>query len=136
MDIKVNIEKNKQGIYWGTTQNIPGVVVADGKTIQELKVNLKEAIDLYVAEVFKDNDTELKKMFTAKYEFIYKLNISELFEKLEVINRSAFARRIGINANLLRQYATIKDMYISEKRAKKIQDALHDLGEELQTIRL
>jgi predicted RNase H-like HicB family nuclease len=46
--IKVKIEKAKDGSYWGTTQNIPGIVSADGSTLEELKENLKDAIELYI----------------------------------------------------------------------------------------
>lgn len=49
--IKVKIEKAKDGTYWGTTQNIPGVVTADGSTLDELKENLNEAIELYIETV-------------------------------------------------------------------------------------
>ena len=33
--IRVTVRKEK-GVYWGNTENIEGIVVADGKTLEEL----------------------------------------------------------------------------------------------------
>ena len=43
--IKVFVEKAEDGTYWGTTQNIPGVVTAYGNSLEELKVNFRAAFD-------------------------------------------------------------------------------------------
>lgn len=136
MEIKVRVEKSADGSYWGTTQNIPGVVTADGRNLKELKENLQEAIELYLetAEDLKKN--EISTFLSGNIVLEYQLELSELFEKLKVINKSAFANRIGISPSLMRQYSSNKDIYVSEERAKRIEKELHSLGEELQSIRL
>lgn len=136
MAIKVKVEKSADGIYWGSTQNIPGVVTADGQDLKELKENLQEALELYLETAQSTNNSKILKLLEEGIEFEYQIELSELFNKLKVINKSAFATRIGISPSLLRQYSVKKDIYISEERAKKIENELHLLGQELQSIRL
>ncbi|SDX31651.1 type II toxin-antitoxin system HicB family antitoxin [Aequorivita viscosa] len=136
MGIKVKVEKSADGVYWGTTQNIPGVVTADGKDLNALKENLKEALELYLETAQDIDDKKILQLLSEGISFEYHLELSELFNKLKVINKSAFANRIGISPSLLRQYSVNKDIYISEERAKKIERELHSLGQELQSIRL
>ena len=35
--VKVYVEKAEDGTYWGTTQNVPGVVSANAKSLEALK---------------------------------------------------------------------------------------------------
>lgn len=135
MGIKVQIEKSSDGRYYGTTQNIPGVVVADGDNLDDLKDELKKAVELYL-EVAEDYDTDTFQKLQNGFEFEYDIDISELFSIFGVLNKSKFAERIGINPSLFRNYTTKKDTYISEKRAKEIERGLHQLGEELLTLKL
>lgn len=135
MAIKVKIEKTNDGTYWGTTQNIPGSVTADGSTLDELKENLKDAIELYI-ETAKEHDKEIYEKLGKGFEFELEIKLSEVFKNVKVLNKSQFAKRVGINPTLMRQYATKKSIYVSEKRAKEIQKGLHDLGEELLSIKL
>ncbi|MGV8945358.1 MAG: type II toxin-antitoxin system HicB family antitoxin [Lutibacter sp.] len=136
MGIKVKVEKSADGVYWGTTQNIPGVVTADGKDLNALKENLQEALELYLETAQDIDDEKILKLLSEGIDFEYQLELSEIFKRLKVINISAFAERIGISPSLLRQYSAKKDIYISEERAKKIEEELHSLGQELQAIRL
>jgi predicted RNase H-like HicB family nuclease len=136
MAIKVKIEKS-DGRYWGTTQNVPGVVVADGESINDLKDNMKDAVELYL-EAAEENDKETYQLYKNGFEFEYDLEVSEIFNDVfEVINKTEFAKSIGINASLFRQYTNAnKQTYISEKRAKEIEDGLHRLGKELLSVKL
>lgn len=135
MAIKVKIEKSQEGIYWGTTQNIPGSVTADGSTLDELKENLKDAIELYV-ETAKEYEFEIYEKLKDGFELELEIELSQVFKKVKVLNKSEFAKRVGINPALMRQYATKKTIYVSEKRAAEIQRGLHNLGEELLAIKL
>lgn len=136
MAIKVKIEKSADGRYWGTTQNVPGVVAADGESINELKENLKDAVELYL-ETAEEYDKETYELYKSGFEFEYDLDISEIFKIFEVINKSEFAKSIGLNASLFRQYTNSKKQtYISEKRAKEIENGLHRLGKELLNVKL
>lgn len=135
MAIKVKVEKSNEGIYWGTTQNIPGSVTADGSTLDELKENLKDAIELYI-ETAEEHRKEIDSKLKNGFNFEIEIQLSELFKQLKVLNKTEFANRIGVNPALMRQYATDKSVYVSEKRAKEIQKGLRDLGEELLSIKL
>ncbi len=135
MAIKVKIEKSQKGIYWGTTQNIPGSVTADGSTLEELKENLKDAIELYI-ETAKEHEIEIYEKLKSGFELELEIELSQVFKKVKVLNKSEFAKRLGINPALMRQYATKKTIYVSEKRAAEIQKGLHSLGEELLAIKL
>jgi predicted RNase H-like HicB family nuclease len=135
MAIKVKIEKAKDGTYWGSTQNIPGVVTADGSTLDELKTNLKDAIELYI-ETAKEHEKEIYEKLAKGFELELDIQLSEVFKNVNVLNKSQFAKRVGINPTLMRQYASQKNIYVSEKRAKEIEKGLHDLGEELLAIKL
>ncbi|MFH6961355.1 type II toxin-antitoxin system HicB family antitoxin [Flavobacterium plurextorum] len=73
MTIKVEVKRyEKHGIYLGTTQNLPGVVISEGSTLDELRVNLEYAIESYI-EVTKLNEHEkeiaLKLMKGFGFEF-------------------------------------------------------------------
>lgn len=135
MAIKVRVEKSQDGRYWASTQNIPGVVTADGETINELKSNLKEAVELYL-ETAEEHDPKTYDKLKKGFEFEYDVDLSEIFNIFEVINKSEFAKRIGINASLFRTYTSKKDVYISEKRAKEIEEGLHQLGKELLAVKI
>ena len=52
----VYVEKAEDGSYWGSTQNIPGVVSTYGNSLEELKNNLEQAFSDYseVAEDLKE----------------------------------------------------------------------------------
>jgi len=136
MAIKVKVEKS-DGRYWGTTQNVPGIVVADGESITELKENMKDAVDLYL-ETAEEHDRQTYELFKNGFEFEYDLEVSEIFNSVfEVINKGEFAKSIGINPTLFRQYTNAnKQTYISEKRAKEIENGLHRLGKELLNVKL
>ncbi len=130
--INVYVEKHLDGTYWGSTQNIPGGVTAFGSTLSELKNNLNVAYQDYY-----DLAIELKESYAdtleQSVEFNYKLDLQSLFELLPEIKISSIAQKANINPSLLRQYKTGKTE-ASERQAKKVLDAVHDLGHELLSI--
>ncbi|HSP12531.1 MAG TPA: type II toxin-antitoxin system HicB family antitoxin [Salegentibacter sp.] len=131
--IEVFVEKANDGTYWGSTQNLPGGVSAYGNSLDELKQNLKAAFKDYIdvgRELNEDWVTEIEKLT----EFEYQLDIVSFF-KLLPIKISAIAEKTGINPSLMRQYATGK-ANVSEKRAREIEKAIHELGEDLLSVSL
>lgn len=118
MAIKVKIEKSKDGTYWGTTQNIPGSVTADGNTLQELKENLKDAVELY-AETAKEHEMEIYQKLKKGFELELEIELSQVFKKVKVLNKSEFAKRVGINPALMRQYATQKNHLRLRKKSRR-----------------
>lgn len=55
MDFKVVISKDEDGIYMAECIDLPGCV-SDGKTKQEAKKNIKEAIEAYLESLEKHGE--------------------------------------------------------------------------------
>lgn|SRR5690606_3422590 len=132
--ISVYVERATDGTYWGSTQNLPGVVSAYGNSLEELKNNLSEAFTSYL-EVAEDLKEEWVKKLGNNPSFEYMLDIPSFFKLLPELKISALAKKAGINESLMRQYATGK-ANASEERAKQIERAVHELGKELLSVSL
>lgn len=124
--IEVLIEKDKEGVYWGTTQNIPGVISADGATFEEMKHNLTEAIELA-----KDSD-EIYSEYDMDFQF--KMSLKEFFREFPEIKKSELGIRAGISKTLMSQYLSEREVYISYERIKKIEEEIHKLADELKAV--
>ena len=132
--IKVLVEKHKDGSYWGSTQNLPGVIAGQGETLEELKKSLKIAFDDYI-ELARST----KKSWAASYtnadewRWEFEMNIQSFFDLIPEIKISLIGKKSGINESLMRQYATGKAP-ASEARLKKIEATIHELGRELLSV--
>jgi predicted RNase H-like HicB family nuclease len=130
--VEVYVEKAADGTYWGTTQNLPGVVTAFGNSLEELKINLQQAYSDYLETAMELNEEWIQQILQTNV-FVYRLDIQALFKLIPEIKISSLAKKAGINESLMRQYATGK-ANASEERAKKIEKALHELGNELLSV--
>ena len=118
----VVVEPTKTG-YSTYLPEIDGVASV-GSTLDEISDNIKEAVMLYQEELNIEENFKLE----------YRFSIEAFFKLFKSINISALADKSNINASLLRQYAKgIK--HPSVKQAKKIEQSIHKLGEELTSIR-
>lgn len=135
MSIKVKVEKDTDGLFWGYSSNLPGVVSATGETLDDLKKNFEEALKQTI-NVADELGMSTYSKYVDKLELHYELEITELFEKLEFLNKTAVAKRLNINPSLFRTYTSKKEIYISEKRAKQIEKCINDLGKELIAVKL
>jgi len=130
--IEVFVEKNEDGTYWGTSQNIPGVISSFGNSLDELQRDFELAFSDYI-EVAK----ELKEPYAEDYQnvvFEYKMDMSSFFELVPEIKISSIAKRADMNESLVRQYKTGK-VKASQSQSNKILDAIHELGNELLSVR-
>ena len=134
LSIEVIVERHYDGTFWGTTQNIPGVVTAFGASLDELKKNIEQAFLEYVAAAAELGEAWIEEVRNRK-DWIFSMNMQALFELVPEVKISAIARRAGINESLMRQYATGKAV-VSEDRLRYIEQTIHDLGRELQTVKL
>lgn len=101
---------------------------------EELERNVAEAVDFHLESIIEDGD-EVPKLFISDFEFDYRLNIQDFFQLFKPVKQSVIAQRAGINPSLLRQYARgIKHPSLAQ--AKKIEKAIHQLGEELLRVQL
>jgi predicted RNase H-like HicB family nuclease len=91
-------------------------IATTGDTLSELKKNMREATELH---------------FEEQPENLY--DLSSFLEQFPYIKAEALSKRIGMNASLLRQYATGQKMP-AEKQAEKIINELRKIGQELSAI--
>lgn len=133
MKTLVLIEKGADGRFGVFSADLVSTIIGEGDSVAEAKLDFensyKEVMQAYI-ECGEDVPEEL-----CDLEFEYKFDIASLFNYFDFINVSKLAKKIGINASLLRQYK-MGGTYISEAQAKKISDALRQVGAELATITL
>lgn len=87
-------------------------------------VGAKEEIKELLAE-------EGKPMPELEFEFHY--DIGSFFDYFSYLNASGVAKKAGINASLMRQYAMgIHEP--SEKRKQQILECLYEISKEIQTV--
>ncbi|MGV4462037.1 type II toxin-antitoxin system HicB family antitoxin [Ornithobacterium rhinotracheale] len=129
--IEVYVEKSPNGEYWGTTQNIVGVVSSVGNSLENLERNLTEAMNDHIEiaeELGEDYIQEYK-----DFSFEFKLDLQSFFDLIPEIKISNLADKADINPSLLRQYKTGK-ANASIGQLKKIEKAVHQLGNELLSV--
>lgn len=130
--VQVYVEKAKDGAYWGTTENMDGLVSAYGNSLSELKEALQKAFEQHL-----DVARDLKEDWVSKYdngvEFEYKLDLESFFNLIPEVKIGSIAKKANINSSLLRQYKTGK-ANASEDQTKKIEKAIHELGKELLSV--
>jgi predicted RNase H-like HicB family nuclease len=127
------IEKGKDGTFGIFTPDINHTIIGEGNTVEEAKADFENSVKemiLSYTEQGREIHEELKDI-----EFAYKYDIASMFDYYDWINVSRFAKKAGINASLMRQYKS-GQTYISENQIGKIENALHQLGNELAAIKL
>lgn len=131
MKLNVTIEKQSDGTYIAYNTNIDGLsLFGTGNTVSEAKEDFNNSM-IEVAETYEEN--EVPKCL--KKTPVFKFDLASLFEYYSMLNISAFARFVGINTTLMRQYKQ-GNTYISEKQLQKIEDGIHKLGNEFSNLKL
>jgi predicted RNase H-like HicB family nuclease len=129
--VTVELADNNYAAY---IEKLPGCV-STGATFDELKENLNEAIEFHLDGMREDGD-EIPAEFSDKYELAFHFDVESLLNHYKgIFTNSALERITGINQRQLQHYAS----GISKPRceqAKKIQEALHNLGKELLVVEL
>ena len=131
--LKVLVEKGDDGTYWGTTQNVPGVISTFGNSLEELKANTQAAFADYIETAEQCKEDWVNEVKTIE-QIEFSMNIASFFRLVPQVKISAIAQKANINPSLMRQYATGKAA-VSENRLKVIQNTLHDLGHELLSVK-
>jgi len=120
--IEIIVEKTKTG-FSAYAEEIP--VATTGKTLEELKENILEALNLYF-------ESEGRPVKESQLKIV--LDLPQFFEFYRVINVKALSERIGMNQSLLAQY--IKgNKKPSSAQTSRILKGIQKLGKELQEIR-
>lgn len=95
-----------------------------------------QAVLKTILDHFKESGEKIPAAYNnGNLEFVYKYDLASIFKHFGMLDATGLAKRIGMNASLLRQYKT-KKAFASDKQKKKIEDGLHELGRELLEIKL
>ena len=126
----VEASKDGFGIY---VENDDLPLTSFGETIEAAKQDMENVLKEMVKS-YKKKD--LPKAYNGgAIEFAYKYDIGSILAHFGVFDTSALAKRLGINASLLRQYKGGLTK-AGPKQKRKIQTGLHELGRELLSIRM
>ena len=129
----VILEKTDAG-YSAYLPDLPGCI-STGMTIVDIKCNIKEAIVLHI-EGMRIENTPIPENFDGKFDLAYKMDVASLFEWFSgILTKSGVAKLTGMNQSLLSQYVS-GSKSPSVKQTKRIERALHNLGQELLEIEL
>lgn len=129
----VSIEKQTDGTYIAyNTESDKFTAIGSGTSIDEAKVDFFNSI-LEMKEVAQANGDSIPEELLEEPTF--KFDLSSFFDFYSFINVSAFAKMIGINASLMRQYRK-GDTYISSQQLEKIQSFVNKMGADFQNLRL
>ncbi len=119
--IEITVERTKTG-YSAYAAKLP--VITTGKSLEELKQNMVEALNLYYYKSGKKIDADHIKVL---------LDLPQFFSFYKVINAKALAERIGMNQSLLSQYIT-GTKKPSSSQTKRILEAVQQVGKELSAV--
>ncbi len=120
--IEIIVERTKTG-YSAYASKYP--VFTTGKSLEELKLHVLEALNLYF---HKSN-----KIVTEK-ELKIVLDLPQFFHFYKVINAKALAERIGMNQSLLSQYIS-GSKKPSSIQTKRILEGVQQVGKELSSVK-
>lgn len=131
--MEVRIEKQSDGSYIAYNPDSEEYgVIGTGETVSAAKEDFFNSIE-EIKEAMKENNEEIPAGLLEDPVFYF--DISSLFEYFNMINVGAFARHIGINDSLMRQYKR-GDTYISDTQLTKIENGIHQIGKELVELKL
>jgi len=130
--INVSVRPNKDG-WWAEITSLPGCY-SFGESLDELKKNIKEAIDLHIEGLIDTDQYVNEEVIRGEYELELKINIQDLFEYYPLTVKG-ISERAGMNRSLLNQYVK-GEKTMSEKQALRIIGTIHQLGNELIQLQL
>ena len=128
------IEKGVDGGYSVfPSDDIKSCIIGDGATVEEAKADFLNSYEELIRFLKEDGLPIPEDLQDVEFEFRY--DLSSLFNYFSFINVTQFAKALGINSSLMRQYKTGK-AYISDKQADRIEEGIHRLGKQLMEIKL
>ena len=120
--------------YAAFIEELPGCI-STGRTFRELKLKMSEAVSNHL-EISLEYGDEISNIFRGEYELVFRFDAQSLLKHYRgIFTNAALQRMTGINQRQLQHYAS----GISRPRpeqARRIETALHHLGEELMSVEL
>ena len=135
MDLRncVILEKTGDG-YCAYLPDLPGCI-STGMTIADIKNNIKDAIDFHI-EGMRIEKMPIPENFDREFDLSFKMDVASLFEWFSgILTKSGVSKLTGMNQSLISQYVS-GSKSPSGKQTKRIERALHNLGQELLEIEL
>ncbi len=128
--IRVVIEQGKDG-YGAYAENVKKIY-GMGDTVEEVKQSVLECIEI----VKSFDDKNIPAALKGEYEIVWKFDVESLLEYYKgIFSQTGIARLTGINEKQLNHYASgLKKPRPAQ--AKKIENALHRLANDLLAIEL
>ena len=131
--LKVIIETSGDN-YSAYIDGLDGII-ATGKSIEEIKSNMAEAISMF-KEGCEECGCDIPEELRGEYETDFIMDAKSLLDMYSSIFTKAGLEKItGINQKQLWHYASGKTKP-RESQKKKIENAIHKLGQELISIRI
>ena len=131
-NVTVTVEMTDNN-YSAYIEALPGCVTT-GKTMDELKTNMQEAIEGHI-EVSREFGDKIPEVFDGEYCLDFSFDTESLLTHYKgIFTNSALEKLTGINQRQLQRYASGKSRPMRPQQMK-IQKALHRLGEELLDIK-
>jgi hypothetical protein len=116
--INLTIERGEDRKLWGNLTYNENLISDFAENIPELENKMKSLL-----KDFEGLESE-------QIEFVHHYDVYSLFQRFDYLKISSVAKHAGMNAGLLRQYASgVKSP--SLEQTKKIEMALHKLADEL-----
>jgi hypothetical protein len=115
---------------------IPGytLLTTVGETTDQVLTNLRALLGDFIAHEGQES-RKWKKADAGTVEFDIRYDLQAFFEEHSYLNISEVAKRCGLNTSLLRGYAT-GHKHPSAAQAKKIEDTIHRLAEDMLGVSL
>lgn len=128
--LTVIIEKTSTG-FSAYTKEIDGLATV-GSSISELKQNFNEVLQYHVEYLQEQGEN----VTIGDFEISYEVDLEQIFDYFNVINKSAFAEHYAkMNQSLFRQY-TKGLTPLSGDKMHQISKGLHKLADELSDLTL
>ena len=127
----IETTENTYGAYLKEVDGIVGI----GKTLGEVKQSLLESIEILIEECER-NGYEIPEELSGDYVVDFKMDVQSFLSVYAgILTKAGLERLTGINQKQLWHYANGK---VRPRRAQveKIENALHQLGNELLSIHL
>lgn len=126
--------ENKEDNVWARIEEAQDVIAGVGKTeegaIEDLRSGIEELISFNTEE-----GLPIPEWYSPDMDFDIRYDISMLFRAFPFLSATEFARAIGVNASLMRQYKTRRHQPSAKQKAR-IQQGLDTLVEKLAKVRL
>lgn len=131
MKVKAIIEKGSDGFFSIYTEHVAGAV-GSGETEAEAKADFLEVLEEQ-ADFHKEKKGFYPTWYDGELVVEYEYSLTGFFLAFPFINASEFAKAVGINPSLMRQYKN-GIAFASEKQRASIQEGFKNILERMECV--